>query len=61
MYYIEENFKNHETHLTDEEIDVLKEFIEDINNNLLVEGVYITPFYCANELDSIKINIKIII
>ena len=33
----------------------------DINNNLLVEGVYITPIHYTNELDSIKMNIKIII
>ena len=45
MRYIEENFINHETYLGEQEIDVLKEFIERIKNNLLVEGVYITPIH----------------
>ena len=42
MHYIEENFINYETHLTEEEVNILKEFIEDINNNisnLKVEGI----------------------
>ena len=66
MRYIEENFINHETYLGEQEIDVLKEFIERIKNNLLVEGVYITPIhyeenYRYDEFDKVMIDIKIVI
>ena len=66
MRYIEENFLNHKTYLGEEEIEVLKQFIESIKNNLLVEGVYIIPVYYdkkyyRNEYDVVKMFIKIII
>ena len=66
MYYIEENFTNYETCLDEEEIVVLKEFIEKINNNLLVEAVYITPIHYEEDyryetFDKVRIDIKIVI
>ena len=66
MRYIEENFINYETYLGKEEIEVLKEFIEKIKNNLLVEGVYVTPIYYDENyhydvFDKVVIYIKIII
>ena len=65
MHYIED-FTKYETYLTEEEIVVLKRFIEKIKNNLLVEGVYITPIhyeenYLFDEFDKYIIYIKIII
>ena len=61
MHYIEENFINYETYLSEEEIDVFKRFLERINNNLLVEGVYITPIHYEENNTLYKIFIKIII
>ena len=66
MHYIEENFTNFQTYLNEEEIDVFKRFLEKINNNLLVEGVYITPIhyeenYLFDEFDKYTIYIHIII
>ena len=66
MHYIEENFVNYETHLPDLELEVLKQFIEKLKNNLLVEGAYILPIHYPldsrhDEQEIVKINIKIII
>ena len=61
MHYIEENFTNFQTYLSEEEIDVFKRFLERINNNLLVEGVYITPIHYEENNTLYKIFIKIII